>query len=118
MTRMQIVPRHDAHPVTPAAPRPDGALGQLEKLSRPRLLIRAARFGLADYRREPALRRLLKTAVVPGPAEALERLLGLEATLEAARRSGAAGYAVARHVEVLIALMGEARLLRAAGRHD
>ena len=82
-------------------------------LRRPRLLIRAARFGLAEYNREAALKRLMKLPAVPSPRRALSALLTTEAELEDARQSGDARYSVARHVEVLIALLGEARL---AGR--
>jgi hypothetical protein len=59
----------------------------LKDLRRPRLLIRAARHGLSDYRRDR------------------------EAEIEGNRQTGSACYNVARHIEVLIALMAEARLL-------
>ena len=81
----------------------------LANLSRPRLLIRAARFGLGDYRRERDLRRLLAPHL--NPERAMPHLLDVEAQLEQTRRSGDAAYSVARHIEVLIALMAEARLL-------
>ena len=81
----------------------------LADLRRPQLLIRAARCGLADYRRDRDLRRLLDAQ--PSPDRAVRRLLSEEEILEATRKSGAAGYSVARHIEVLIALMAEVRLL-------
>ena len=37
----------------------------LADLRRPRLLIRAARFGVADYKRERDLRRLIKRPTAP-----------------------------------------------------
>ena len=40
------------------------------------------------------------------------RLMELEASHNEARRTGDGSYAVARHLEILIALMGEARMLR------
>lgn len=83
----------------------------LGALRRPRLLIRAARFGLAEYRRTPALRRLFAAAGAHTPAQVIALLLAREAEPEARRKSGDAGYSVARHVELLIALMAEARLL-------
>lgn len=83
----------------------------LNELRRPRLLIRAARAGAADYRRDRDLCRLLSGGPTPAPAEAVERLIAEETTLETTRRRGAAGYSPMRHVEVLIALMSEARLL-------
>ena len=83
----------------------------LSTLRRPRLLISAARFGLADYDRRRHLRHLLRAPSIPTPAEAIERLIDEEAGLEATRRAGDATYSAARHIDVLIALMGEARLL-------
>lgn len=83
-------------------------------LRRPRLLIRAARFGLAEYRRTPALRRLLAAAGARTAPQIVAVLMAREADLDDRRRAGDAGYSVARHVEVLIALMAEARLLPAA----
>lgn len=81
----------------------------LADLRRPRLLIRAARFGLADYRRDRDLRRLID--VNTSPDRAFPCLLSEEERLEDTRRAGDAAYSVARHIEVLIALMAEVRLL-------
>ena len=81
----------------------------LADLRRPRMLIRAARCGLGDYRRERDLRRLID-GVTP-PERSLSRLVCEEERIEAVRRSGDASYQVARHIEVLIALMNEVRLL-------
>ena len=77
-------------------------------IRRPRLMIRAARAGLADYRRERDLRRLIGSA--PGPARALPVLLEAEARAEHTRKSGDATYSIAAHVDLLIALMAEAQL--------
>jgi hypothetical protein len=41
----------------------------------------------------------------------VRRLLSEEENLEAIRLSGAASYSVSRHIEVLIALISEVRLL-------
>ena len=81
----------------------------LADLRRPRLLIRAARCGLADYRRDRDLRRLIPFAAAPDCT--LPQLLDEEERLEAVRKRGDAAYSVGRHVEVLIALMAEVRLL-------
>lgn len=81
----------------------------LANLRRPRLLIRAARFGLEDYRRDRDLRRILPASL---PVEAtVSQLLQEEARLETIRVAGAQDYPMARHIEVLIALMAEVRLL-------
>lgn len=84
---------------------------RISALRRPRLLIRAARVGLSEYRRERDLCRLMATSHVPSPENAVECLLNEEEALERTRRDGETGYSVLRHVEVLIALMAEARLL-------
>lgn len=85
----------------------------LATLRRPRLLMRAARFGLADYRRERDLRR--HVAMPASPEDTVSSLISVEARLEATRIAGDAAYSVARHIEVLIALLAEAQLLRRSG---
>ena len=82
----------------------------LETLRPPRLLMRAARFGLAEYRRERDLRRYV--AEQASPEATVSSLMSVEARLEATRLAGDAAYSVARHIEVLIALLAEAQLLR------
>lgn len=84
-------------------------------LRRPRLLIRAARFGLQDYNRSRSLKRLARTPTVPSPRGAVNSLLKVEAELEDARCRGEASYSVSRHIEVLIALISEARLMSRPG---
>lgn len=86
----------------------------LNQRRRPPLLIRAARIGATGYRRETALRRHLRCSRIPDSGTALGALLALEEEQEDARQGRAASYMPARHVDILIALMGEARLLRAA----
>ena len=81
----------------------------LANLRRPRLLIRAARFGLADYRRDRDLRRL--TGQIATPDRAVAQLISEEEQLEEDRRAGEASYSVTRHIEILIALISEIRLL-------
>ena len=88
-------------------------LSLLASLRRPRLLIRAARIGADDYRREAHLSRILGYAALPRSGAALMRLVDLEADLDLRRRAEDTAYSIARHVEVLAAIMGEARLLRA-----
>jgi hypothetical protein len=81
----------------------------LANLRRPRLLIRAACCGLVDYRRDRDLKRLLSASF--SPEIAVPHLLQEEERLETIRRAGEVSYSVARHIEVLIALMAEVRLL-------
>lgn len=83
----------------------------LSTLRRPRLLIRAARFGQRDYDRARDLRRLLRAETAPDPDQALVRLIAAEVQIDDIRRARAAEYSVSRHVALLIAIMAEARLL-------
>jgi hypothetical protein len=86
-------------------------LALVTHLKRPRLLIRAARLGQLDYNRDRDLRRLMRMPAAPNPEQALARLLAEEERLEAERREGDAGYNLPRHIEVLIAMIAEVRLL-------
>lgn len=86
-------------------------LQTLKNLRRPRLLIRAARHGVMDYNRNRDLQRILRGQGLPGPSRTVPRLMDMEAEFENARRTGDAGYSIMRHIEVLIALMSEARML-------
>lgn len=90
-------------------------LTQLRALKRPPLLIRAARIGLAEYHRERDLARLLGHGPLPGPSEAMVRLLEQEASEEAMRQDGGGHYSVTRHVALMVALMGEGQLVASRG---
>lgn len=84
----------------------------LQSLRRPRLLVRAARHGLVDFNRDRCLRRLLPGEALPTPGRAFPRLAEREATIEESRIEGSASYSAARHVEILAALIVEARLAK------
>lgn len=80
----------------------------VQELQRPKMLIHAARMGMADYRRDRDLRRLIH---ISGRAEhPLQDLLHQERRAEEKRRMGDAAYSIAHHVDLLIALMAELRL--------
>lgn len=89
-------------------------LTMLNALRRPRLLIRAARFGADEYRRDRHLQRILGYGALPRTAQALISLMDLERVLDDQRRADDAAYSLVRHVDILIAMVGEARLLRAS----
>ncbi len=89
-------------------------LSMLTSLRRPRLLVRAARCGAAEYRRDRHLLRLLGYGGLPRPAPALMKLMDIERELDDLRRSGDTAYSLTRHIDVLIAMMGEAQLIRNA----
>ncbi|WP_296425875.1 DUF6477 family protein [Yoonia sp.] len=88
---------------------------RIATLQRPSLLARAARFGVDDYRRATHLRRILQIDPLPRHADALMRLLDLEGETNTLRQQKSGSYSPARHVELLIAIAGEARLLRETG---
>ncbi|WP_147105585.1 DUF6477 family protein [Tateyamaria sp. syn59] len=89
-------------------------LTMLSALRRPRLLMRAARIGAEDYRRSAHLPRLLGYGQLPRHGAALMRLMEIEGDLNAQRISDDSSYSLLRHIDVLIAIVGEARILRAA----
>ena len=86
---------------------------RIATLKRPSLLARAARFGVDDYRRTVHLRRILQSDSLPRHGQAIMQLLDIEAEMDGLRLSDSANYRPAHHVEVLVALLGEAQLLRA-----
>ncbi len=88
-------------------------MSMLNNLHRPRLLIRAARAGATEYDRNRHLRRILGYGALPRTPPALMRLIELERGLNEKRKDDDVGYSLPRHLDVLIAIMGEAQLLRA-----
>lgn len=98
-------------------------LADLMRLRRPRLLLRTARHGAQDFRRDSDLKRLLRLPATPPPgAETLRRLMEIEAAHEALRtrppQEAGDPWRAAAHVEALIALIAEARLLSEAVPRD
>lgn len=86
-------------------------LGQFACLQRPELLVRTARIGAQHYRRNRHLRPLLGTSHLPRHAVALLRLGEIESEMNARRLERNASYSVTKHLEVLTAIMGEARAI-------
>ncbi len=89
-------------------------LSMLQGLHRPRLLMRAARIGAEDYRRESHLSRLLGYGNLPRHTQALLRLMEIEAELNAQRVEDDSSYNLLRHIDILIAIVGESRIMQAA----
>lgn len=83
-----------------------GAL--ITNLKRPKLLITAARMAQPEYRRGGLLRRVLGCEQLPGSNAAIMALLSIERDHDERRRAQDASYSPLRHLEVLIALLGEA----------
>lgn len=84
-------------------------VNRVAQIRRPGLLMRAVRFGLADYRRASFLKRY-----APGetaPERVLPRLIEAEERLEETRRRGDTTYSISDHIEVLVALIAELRCM-------
>lgn len=86
----------------------------IASLRRPRLLTRAARIGAQDYDRERHLQRILGFGTLPKPSASLIRLMELEREVNALRKDSDAAYSLVRHLDLLIAVIGEAQLYRAS----
>ncbi len=82
----------------------------LSSLKRPKILINAARLGMADYNRDADLRFIVKTNQTPTHEAAIETLLTREGELEDNRKNAQASYSVHEHIRVLSALLAEVRL--------
>lgn len=85
----------------------------LASLHRPRLLMRAARIGAQQYRREGHLPRLLGYGILPRHGQALLKLVEMETEVERLRVEQDPAYGLTRHVDLLIAIVAEAQALRA-----
>ncbi|MEM6408062.1 MAG: DUF6477 family protein [Pseudomonadota bacterium] len=85
--------------------------GFLATLRRPRLLVRAARHGISDYNRKRDLTRLTGQNPSKSTRAIVEGLIAQEEQLEETRRSGDAAYRPSKHIELLVALIAECRLL-------
>jgi hypothetical protein len=95
-------------PSTESRTMPD-TFAILETIRRPRLLMQAARLGLAAYHRNRDLRRLIGAEMAP--AVAVAKLISAEEQVERNRLAGVADYSPVRHVELLAALIAEASRL-------
>jgi hypothetical protein len=90
------------------------ALTILHKLRRPKMLMRAAQIGVAEYKRVAHLPRLLGYGRMPKQSEAILKLIEIERNLKALRKAGESADNLLRHIDVMIAIVGEARDLRAS----
>lgn len=81
------------------------------KLSRPRILTRAAKAGAALYRRERDLARVAPRVFAKANRKSpvVADLVAAEAACEAERKAGALTYSIERHISLLAALFAEAR---------
>ena len=82
----------------------------LANLRRPRLLVRAARAGVADYKRSRDLTRLTQVPATARPDRVLSALVAEEERVEETRRAGHISYSFVRHIELLVALIADSQL--------
>ena len=90
------------------------ALTILHKLRRPKMLMRATQIGVAEYKRVAHLPRLLGYGRMPKQSEAILKLIEIEKNLKALRKAGESADNLLRHIDEMIAIVGEARDLRAS----
>lgn len=87
---------------------------QTRPFSRPKTLVRAARFGLKSYVRDRNLRTILQISKLPKEGDAHIALGHQEAEMNSARTSGALSYSIQDHIAVLTALLAEMALFQRA----
>jgi hypothetical protein len=78
-------------------------------LRRPKILLRAARLGMQDYRRDRDLKRLVHSPYKS--EETITQLIDTEQAMEDNRKNNDLGYSFIKHIEVMIALLCEVNLL-------
>lgn len=83
----------------------------LSILSRPKLLIRAAKAGLSGYRRDVALKSLPGISADISGTALIDALFKLEAQLDSERRASNVEYQVQKHIAVLSALIAETAII-------
>lgn len=82
-------------------------------MSRPKILVRTARIGAAQYRRDRDLPGAIPGLLSQPQAQILPKLVEAEARCEEERRSKSAAYRPGRHVQILSALLAETAAVHA-----
>ncbi|MEO0358897.1 MAG: DUF6477 family protein [Pseudomonadota bacterium] len=81
----------------------------LMRLHRPKLLIQAARAAIGLAPGDTVVRRAFRGVVPRHPSQAFRLMLDIELELNTQRKTGQSGYALARHIDVVAALLTLAR---------
>lgn len=79
----------------------------LDGVSRPKILLKAARIAQTHYSRNRDLKRLIGAQNLPKPEQAVKWLLRREVELEQSRVLGNAAYNAKVHIHVMAALLQE-----------
>ena len=82
----------------------------LAGMRRPKILIESARIAVKNYKRESALNRLFKTKRPDTKAALVSALKQREQDIENLRKLGDGTYLAQAHVQVMTALIAEARV--------
>lgn len=80
-------------------------------MSRPKILVTSAQFGARRYRRARDLPGAIPGLLARADAQILPELVAAEQRCEEERRARSAAYRPGRHVQILAALLAEARSL-------
>jgi uncharacterized protein DUF6477 len=80
-------------------------------LSRPKILLSAAKICLKTYSRDKDLRRIIGSFTLTKPDQNLQQLTLQEGDLEKARICGSATYDMKLHITIMTALLQELYLL-------
>ena len=80
----------------------------ISELRRPKLLIRAARAGMPEYRRNRDLKGVTGIKSTSSDAQIIDLLIEEELRLNEERTEGTAAYNIRKHIRVLTALLVEA----------
>jgi len=79
---------------------------------RPKILLSAVRQACKFYSRDRDLSKIIHTIGRIDSTRLSERLLDKEECLDQARRTGCASYNLSKHIQVLVALVEEIKLIK------
>ncbi|MCP5085489.1 MAG: hypothetical protein GY952_01600 [Rhodobacteraceae bacterium] len=79
----------------------------LSKLRRPKILLRAARYGVPVYNRETDLQRITRLNSTASDTALIDTLVQQESSFEQARKTRDTAYNVGKHIRILTALLAE-----------
>ena len=82
----------------------------LNGMTRPKILLKAAKIGLKYYSRKKDQKRLLGTQKLLNPEQAVKGLIRREVELEEYRVMGNAAYNMKLHIHIMAALLQEVYL--------
>jgi hypothetical protein len=85
---------------------------QVQRLKRPKLMVKAARISADTFNRKVRLPHLLERGTCPAVGEAIMQLLNLEGEANALRHLDDPNYSYEHHISLLAAIIAETNLLQ------